>query len=879
MTDEYYNKTLENVEKELETSIQGLSSAEAKKRLEKYGLNEIKEKKKVNPLIIFLSQFNSVVVYILIGAVIISALLGEYVDSIVIMVILIFNAVFGFIQEYKAEKSIEALKKMASLKAKVMRNNKVEMIDAKELVPGDILLLEEGDKIPADGRLIETIHINTLESALTGESAPVTKVVDKLGNNLPLGDQKNMVFSGTVVTAGRAKAVITATGMNRQIGKIASMIQEAGSKSTPLQIRLNKLGKVLGIGTIIVCLIVFGAAVFKGEAYLPAFLAAVALAVAAIPEGLPAVVTISLALGVQRMIKKNALVRKLPSVETLGCTTVICTDKTGTLTKNEMTVRSLYTNGKIIEVTGSGYSKEGSFFIKGKKVDSKEVELLLKIGLLNNNANLENEKVIGDPTEGCLIVSAEKAGLDRKKLESDEKRIDEVVFNSTRKRMSTVNKSAKQITMYTKGAPDIILNYCTKINVDGKVRKITSADKKKILEVNQEFASAALRVLGFAYKELKPKNDYDEKDENDLVFVGLQGMIDPPREEVKDSILKCKEAGIRVVMITGDYGITAKAIGSELGIGTKIMTGKELETHEHLEDIVEEINIFARVDPAHKLKIVEALKKKGHIVAMTGDGVNDAPALKEADIGIAMGITGTDVSKEASDMILTDDNFTSIVNAVEEGRGIYGNIKKYFSLLLSGNIVEVLIVFLVTMMGFPLPLIAIQILMINLVTDGFPALALGIDPFEPGVMKQKPRKKDEPLYRGLMPYLILSPLIMTVCGIAVFYYVYTGEGNLVKAQTMTFVMISLFQLFLAFACRSTLQSSFKVGLFKNYWLIGAVALSSAIVVGVVYVPVLQPLFGTISLSWMEFGTIIVVASFGAISIEIAKLFRGFRSSV
>jgi P-type Ca2+ transporter type 2C len=872
----YYNKTIEETINLFDTAQTGLAPEQITKRQEEYGLNELKATKKISPFIIFLQQFHSAVVYILIVAVIISMALGEYVDGVVIIAILIFNAIFGFIQEYKAEKSIEALKKLTSLKAKVIRNNKITVVDANMLVPGDILLLEEGDKIPADARIIKTVHLQTLESALTGESLPVTKQTGPIPQNRVLGDQKNMVFSGTVITAGRGKAIITATGMNTQIGKIATLIETAEARATPLQEKMDKLGRVLGFGTIVVCFIVFAAAVFKGEAYLPAFLAAVALAVAAIPEGLPAVVTISLALGVQRMIGKNALIRKLPSVETLGCTTVICTDKTGTLTRNEMTVRRLFTNGKEIEVTGSGYNPEGEFFIDGKKIDAKKAHLLLKIGAISNNSTIEKENdkesVIGDPTEGCLLVSAQKADINRENLEKEEPRIDEIIFNSTRKRMSTVHKVGKKIVMYTKGAPDIMLDLCTRISINGKVKKLTKEEKNNILAMNKKFASSALRVLAFAYKECTPKKnekDYDESDEKDLIFVGLQGMIDPPRTEVRESIALCKEAGIRVVMITGDYGQTALAIGKELGIGTEVMTGEELGKT-NIVDVIDKINIYARVNPEHKLHIVDAMQKQGHVVAMTGDGVNDAPALKKADIGVAMGITGTDVSKEASDMILTDDNFTSIVNAVEEGRGIYGNIKKYFSFLLSGNIAEVLIVFTITLMGFPLPLIATQILLINLVTDGFPALALGVDPFERGSMKLKPRKRDEPLYKGLSPYLFVYPLVMTICAIVIFTYIYSGEGNLIKAQTMTFLTICFFELFQAFACRSTIESSFKVGLFKNKWLLGAVGLSGVIALAVVYLPVLQPLFGTVSLSWMELTTIIVISTFGAISIEVSK---------
>lgn len=873
----YYNKSIEQTFSRINTKPEGLSKTEVLLRLKQYGYNELREAKRINLIIIFLRQFKSLLVYILITAVVISFFLKEYVDASVILAILLFNAIFGFIQEYRAEKSIAALKKLASIKAKVMRENMVHEIDARNVVPGDILLLEEGDKIAADARVIESIHLKTQEAALTGESESIEKQTNAVEKAIALGDQKNIVFAGTAITSGRGKAVVTATGMQTEIGKIATLIEEAQELATPLQKSLDKIGKILGIGTILVCLSIFSLAVLKGEALLPSFLTAVALAVAAVPEGLPAVITITLAVGVQKMIKKNALIRKLPSVETLGCTTVICTDKTGTLTKNEMTVRQIYANGKAVEVTGTGYNTEGSFFVHGQKIDPQEISFILKIGALNNNAALDNETVIGDPTEGCLLVSTAKAGIERETLEKQERRIEEIVFDSKRKRMSTIHCVGKKAVMYTKGAPDIVLQLCTKILINGKVRTLVAKDKKAILEANKNFSSCALRVLAFAYKELSKKSThYTEADEKELIFVGLQGMIDPPRQEAKEAILRCKNAGIRVIMITGDHEDTAKAIGAELGLGTRVMNGTELETRTNLDDVIEHIDIYARVNPEHKLKIVEALQKNGHVVAMTGDGVNDAPALKKADIGIAMGITGTDVTKEASAMILTDDNFTSIVNAVEEGRGIYGNIKKYFGFLLSGNISEVLIVFLITLFGFPLPLIATQILLINLVTDGFPALALSVDPYEPEVMKQKPRKRDEKLYKGLAPYLVYYPIMMTIAAFSVFSYVFLVEGNLVKAQTMTLLLISVFELFQAFSCRSTIHLAHRVGLFRNPYLLLAVAASSLVLVAVIYVPSLQPLFGTVALSGIEVATIIVLSFSGYVVIEMTKAMRRWR---
>jgi Ca2+-transporting ATPase len=861
----YYTKSIQDIKIILKTSEEGLSVEDAKERVKQYGLNQLKEKEKINPFFIFLRQFHSIVVYILLGAVIISLLVGEFIDAGVVMVILIFNAFFGFIQEYRAEKSMEALQQLTSLKAIVLRDNHVHEIDAKYVVPGDVLLLEEGNKIAADCRIIESVHLKTQEAALTGESTPVAKTIEALPQNLALADQKNMVFAGTMVSFGRGKAIVTATAMNLEIGKIAHLIEETDKSLSPLQKNINNVGTIMGISVMIICAFIFGFSAFKGHSILPAFLAAVALAVAAIPEGLPAIITITLAVGVKKLIKKNVLIRKLPSVETLGCTTVICTDKTGTLTKNEMTVRQIYANNTFVEVTGTGYKDVGDFFIDGEKINPQQIGLLLKIGLLNNNAHIEEEKAIGDPTEACLLVSAAKAGI-----HADEKRIEEIVFSSERKRMSTIHESGAKHVMYTKGAPDVILQLCKKINNNGKVRSLTPKDKKAILAANHRFTSSALRVLGFAYKEFpKKKAEYTDADEKDLIFVGLQAMIDPPREEVKDALRKCKEAGIRVIMITGDHETTARAIGEELGIGSAVLSGKDI-LKTNLVDVVDKIDIYARVNPEHKLKIVEALQKKGHVVAMTGDGVNDAPALKKADIGIAMGITGTNVSKEAGDMILTDDNFATIVNAVEEGRGIYGNIKKYFGFLLSGNISEVLIVFITLLLNFPLPLVATQILLINLVTDGFPALALSVDPYEPSVMKQKPRKKHETLFKGLAPYLVWYPLMMTLAAVSLFAYVFYYGGSLVKAQTMVFCLIAIFELFQALSCRSTIHSSITVGLFKNPLLIGAIALSATIVGVVIYVPLFQHLFDTVALSWLELMTIIILASSGYIIIEITK---------
>lgn len=859
-----YAKKLDDIFLEFSTSEKGLSFAETKSRLEKYGLNILKEIKKINPVEIFLNQFRSFVVGILIGAVVISLFIQEYLDAGVIAVILILNAILGFIQEYRAEKSIDALKKLTSLKAKVIREGRVYEIDAQDVVPGDICVLEEGDKIPADSRLIEAINLQTQEASLTGESTPVEKDIFPLEKEIPIAEQKNMVFSSTIITKGRGKAIVVHTGMNTEIGKIAEMIQEAKEEPTPLQVKLKQLGQWLGILTIAICIIVFIAGAIKTGEYIKMFITAIALAVAAIPEGLPAVVTISLALGVQRMIKKNSLVRKLPSVETLGCTTVICSDKTGTLTHNQMTVEKIFVNDEVVTVTGSGYSTKGIFSSSPEKF-----ELLLRIGSLCNDANLEGEKVIGDPTEASLIVSAAKAGLIKEELEKVYPRVTEIPFDANRKMMTTVHKLDHKLYAYTKGAPDIILEKCTQIYINGKIRELTDEDKEKIHKANEDFAKDALRILGFAFKE----TDTIKPTEDNLVFVGLQAMIDPPREEVKEAIKKCRRAGIKVVMITGDHKLTAIAIAKELGIAGKTLTGRELDEIKDLHQLVEEISIYARVSPEHKMQITEALKKNGHIVAMTGDGVNDAPALKDADIGIAMGITGTDVAKEASDMILTDDNFATIVNAVEEGRTIYNNIQKFVTYLLSSNLGEVFTIFTAIMIGLPLPVLAIQILWINLMTDGLPALALGIDPPDIGIMERKPRAKEKNIVSARrFIWMVMIGLIMMVATLGVFYF-YNLKENLDYARTMAFTTLVMLQMFNVMNCRSDHTSAFK-NFFSNIWLLLAILTSTALQVLIIYTP-LRNIFNTTIISLSNWGYILLVSSSVLIFGEIVKVIRKY----
>lgn len=839
---EFYSAKLEDVLKELNSSRNGLSDQQAKEAFERYGPNELTEGHKISPLEIFVNQFKSFVVGILIAVFFISLGLGyiegdimkEFPEAMAVLVIIILNAVLGFIQEFKAEKAIEALKKMASPKAHVIRGGKQVEVDSRELVPGDIIVLATGDKIPADARLIELSNLETLEAALTGESVPVEKELSEMKEGTPVANRKNMVYSSTIVTKGHGIAIATGTGMTTEFGKIAKMIQEAPEELTPLQKKLKDLGKFVGIMSLVICAIIFVVSLFKSgwatSAIGESLQQAIALAVAAIPEGLAAVVTIALALGVQRMVKRHALIRRLPSVETLGSTTVICTDKTGTLTHNEMTVKKVYANGAVVEVSGAGYSREGKF-----SSDPSKFELLLRIGLLNNDAKLAEDKVMGDPTEGCLIVSAEKGGLDPEAEAKAYPRVDEIPFDSERKLMTTIHKTKAGKLAFTKGAPDNILKICDRILINDKVTTLTPAMKKKILTQNDSFSKEALRVLGFAYKEVKGESK--KEIESKMVFVGLQAMIDPPRAEVKDAIAKCKTAGIKVVMITGDYIGTAEAIGRELGITGRAITGEELDNIKDLEKVVEEIGIYARVNPEHKMKIVEAFKRRGHIVAMTGDGVNDAPALKKSNIGIAMGISGTDVAKEASDVVLTDDNFTSIVNAIEEGRGIYENIRNFVRYLLGCNIGEVLTVFIGVLLGFPMVILPLQILLMNIITDGLPALALGVEPIDPEIMKRPPRKPDEKIFpRNAIANMAFVGIIMAAGTLFIFQWVRSNTGDLTKAQAMAFTTLVLFQMFYVLTTRSEKTSLFKMGLFSNKYLILAVLSSMAIQLAVLYSP-------------------------------------------
>ncbi|MFD1955080.1 calcium-translocating P-type ATPase, SERCA-type [Paenibacillus thailandensis] len=870
----------------------GLNEKEAEIRLQRDGLNELSEGKRVSPIVLFLNQFKDFMVLVLIGATLISGLLGEYLDAITIVAILIINAVLGFVQEYRAESSLRALKELSAPSAKVLREGKLTSIPAKELVVGDIVLVESGDRIPADLRLVQANSCYAEESALTGESVPVGKHADVIREeDLPLGDQRNIAFMGTMLTRGTARGVVIRTGMNTEMGKIAGLIEQTEAMETPLQHRLEQLGKILIMVAIGLTVLVVVAGILHGQPAYGMFLAGVSLAVAAIPEGLPAIVTIALALGVQRMIKRKAIVRKLPSVETLGCATVICSDKTGTLTQNKMTVTKVWLGGREISISGEGYEPAGSAFENGEEVDTRHdssFRRLLQIAALCNNAVLskaeqpeskrkrgkekqqEEWEMKGDPTEGALVVLSAKLGVSAGSLEGLYKREKEFPFDSERKRMSVVVSHQGGRIVYTKGASDVLMDLCTYVLWDGKVVPFTSTLKKKCSEAAESMAEASLRVLGLAYRDLKPNEacESDSEAENQLIFVGLTGMIDPPRKEVRDAIATCRRAGIKTVMITGDHQRTAEAIAAQLGImprGGIAVNGRELEamSDEQLDRLADNIYVYARVSPEHKLRIVKALQRNGHVVAMTGDGVNDAPAIKAADIGIAMGITGTDVSKEASSLVLADDNFASIVAAIEEGRGIYENIRKFIRYLLASNVGEILVMFLAMMAGLPLPLVPIQILWVNLVTDGLPAMALGVDQSEKDLMQQKPRPAKENIFARRLGWKIISRgILIGICTLAAFWITLQAapdsQEQLVKAQTVAFATLVLAQLIHVFDCRSS-RSIFHRNPLQNKYLVLAVLSSLVLMIGVMYIEALQPIFKTVPIGFREWCLVFVAA--------------------
>ena len=896
-TNKYYLKTALEAEKELNTSLKvGLSSSEVKQRLEKIGPNQLKEGKKRTVWHMLIDQFKDVLIIILLASAVISVLLGEVTDAIVIGIIVILNAILSVLQEYRAEKSLDALKKMTVPETLVMRDGKQKKIKSTQLVPGDLVLLESGDRIPADLRLVEVTDLSIQEAILTGESEPAEKtnreIVSK--EEIPLGDRLNIAYMGTTVIAGRGRGIVVATGMDTEMGQIASMLQEQKKELTPLQKKLNQVGKNLGIIILFVIAIVVLLGCLRGIPFFDMFLTGISLAVAAVPEGLPAVVTIVLALGVQQMIKKNAIIRRLPAVETLGATTVICSDKTGTLTQNQMTVQKLVLVDREIEVEGVGYQPFGQFRQNNQYIqpsDDQAISLLLKAATLCNNSYLkQNEEnnqweIIGDPTEGALVVVAAKAGYQKEGLENKYPRLRELPFDSERKRMSTVHRTPEgNEILFVKGAPDQIIERCSSFRSNSKEKAWSQSLKGKIAEQNKKLASEALRVLAVAYREINSQEkEYIkenkklniEKTESELTFLGLVAMIDPPRKEAKEAVKTCRKAGIRPIMITGDYSLTAQAIADQIGIyqlGDRIITGSELEKmpQEELEKVVMKTTIFARVSPRHKMRIVHALQKNNQVVAMTGDGVNDAPALKESDIGVAMGITGTDVSKEAADMILTDDNFSSIVSAVQEGRKIYQNIQKFIRYLLSCNLGEILTIFVAILIGLPRPLLPIQILWVNLVTDGLPALALGLDPAEKDVMIQPPRNPKEGIFSGKMGFNIFSQgIFIGIITLIAFYYGYS-QYSLVVGETMAFGTLSFTQLWQSLNSRSDKFSIFRLGIFSNRYLVLAILGSGILQLMVMLVPFLQSVFQVTALTFSQWLVVILISLTAIPYVELLK---------
>ena len=920
----------------------GLRTQEARARQQKHGFNELIERPRPGFLKLLLGQFDDFLVRILILAAILSLFLGEVIDASAIMAIVILNAVLGVIQESKAEQALAALKKMAAPNAQVIRDGMQQTIPARELAPGDIVLLEAGNYVPADMRLIESINLRVEEASLTGESAPVNKDARvALDREIPIGDRKNSAFMSTLVAHGRGRGIVTHTGMQTQIGMIAEMIQSYEEEPTPLQQKLDELGKWLGIVSLAICGIIFVFGVIRDTrpativtegllAYLKAeqkdivelFMTAVSLAIAAVPEGLPAVVTICLALGMQRMVSRHALIRKLPAVETLGCATVICSDKTGTLTQNQMTVVRGWAGGKPFQVTGEGYDPAGQFYHHSQPFDPGQdvaASLLLHGALLCNDARLETSgkeldrityRMVGDPTEGALAVAAAKAGLWCENLIQWLPRINEIPFDSERKRMTTIHRvdgsTSSQVDKgtpalsallpvylstpyiaFVKGAPDILLQQCDSILEHDQAQPLTEAKRQEILAANQDMARHALRVLGVAYRPFAevPETLTPENAEVNLVFLGLLGMIDPARPEVKVAVGVAKTAGLKSIMVTGDYKDTAEAIAREIGLlepGGKVLTSAELDqmTEEQLAEIVDQVDAYARVSPAHKMKIVDALKGRGHVVAMTGDGVNDAPALKRANIGVAMGITGTDVSKETADMVLTDDNYASIVAAIEEGRIIYSNIRKFVYYLISCNIGEILIIFFSMLGGLPIPLRPIQLLWLNLVTDGAPALALGLEKGDPDTMQRPPRPTKEPVInQEMLIGVIVQAIVMTTAVLLAFVYgLRTYPDNLADAQTVAFATLVVSELVRAYTARSERYPLFSIGVFGNKWMQYAVGSSLVLLLAVIYVPFLQPFFSTIPLTlqdWLVMTPLFMVSSVAA---ELTKAFLRRRQS-
>ena len=892
----WYQKNINDVKKELATDIEkGLSSKQVEEKQQNVGFNELKAKKKKSLIVKFLEQFKDFMIIVLIIAAIVSGIVGilegeGITDTIIILIVVIINAIIGVAQENKAEKSLEALQKLSAHASKVIRNGKMIVIPSRELVPGDVVVLETGDYVPADLRIIEAVNLKTQESALTGESVPVEKIIDTINEEVGIGDRTNMLFSSSLITYGRGKGIVVETGMNTEVGKIAEIINSSEEGTTPLQEKLNKLGKILGIAALAICVVIFIIGLLYGKEPIHMFMTAVSLAVAAIPEGLAAVSTIVLAIGVQRMVKKNAIVKRLPAVETLGSASVICSDKTGTLTQNKMTVQKIYVDNKLMDM-------ENIKFVESKS----DLESLIYNAMLCNDTKVgANNELAGDPTETALVDMGMNLDIDIDKIFSID-RLNEIPFDSSRKLMTTVHKIDNEYIVYTKGGVDELLKNCTSYIINGKIEKDLEEFKKSIYENNESMAKNALRVLAFGYKKIKklPESKEEiEKLESDLIFVGMVGMIDPPREEAKKAVEKCKSAGIKTVMITGDHKITATAIAKQLGIlenEDEAITGSELEnmSDEELTKNIRNYSVYARVSPEHKVRIVRAWQANGEIVAMTGDGVNDAPALKNADIGCAMGVVGTDVAKEAADVILTDDNFATVVSAVEEGRRIYDNILKAIQFLLSSNVGEIIVLF-VAILITPLlakwfnitnisalePLLPIHILWINLVTDSLPALALAVDPAAENIMQRKPNKKDKGIFTKGMTWRVIYQGIMIgfitllafIVGLATPGV--TDEAAKIEiAQTMAFCVLALSELVHVFNIRNNKNSVFKTGILNNSKLILAILVSASFMFVILLIPGLREIFSIAQLPKENIVETVLLVLSPILVVEIFKLLK------
>lgn len=871
--------TTEEVLSKLDSDQKGISSTQAKERLSQHGPNQLESPTKPSPLKIFIGKFKDYMVLVLIFAAIISFIAGETTNAYVILGIVVLVAIIGFVQEYKAEKAMEALREMVAPEADVIRDGQMSTIPAADLVPGDVVFLEAGDKVPADGRILEVTSLQVIESSLTGESMPVEKLVQTLPEDMALADRKNMVFMGTIISQGNCRAIVTATGLGTELGRISGLMKQEQAEP-PLKIKLQQLAKRQAFLVMVISAIVFILMFSRGLPVIDALIASIALAVAGIPEALPFIVTLALAFGTQAMAKKNAIIRRLPEVETLGSTTVICTDKTGTLTTGEMTLREIRTYRKI-EVTGAGYDPSGQFISQGAKLEPTEEDLarILKIGVHANNSAIERAnggwRVVGDPTEGALIVAAKKAGI-LDKTRDGSSRFIEYPFDSERMRMTTVDEVHKEgYIVSMKGAPEVVLSHCTKTTTPNGTKTLTEEDRRSILADADDMAENALRVLALAWKPIS-NNDPVEVDciESGLIFAGLTGMMDPPRKEVPEAIRVSKMAGIRTVMITGDHRLTARAIGRELGIGNgEVIEGVQLDrmSSEDLREHIDDVSVFARVTAEHKVRIVEALKARGHIVAMTGDGVNDAPALTAADIGVAMGRTGTEVTKEASDMVIADDNFATIVSAIEEGRRIFDNIRKGTSYLLSVSFAELATIFFAVALGFPLPLLAAQILWINVVAEEFPAIGLALEPSHSDIMKRKPRDPKESMpSRPLMIYTL--GIAATIVAGTLGMYIITLQSNpdLSYARTVAFVGLGFFTVYNAYSSRSLQESVFRMNPLGNKTLLIGIAASILAILAVVYIPFMQFIFETRPLTSESWILILITGLVVVLAAEVMK---------